>query len=490
MGALAAVVGKRCTNISDVLILMLQTLEHRGVSACAVAMPDQITMKENLQQLKQESIEASALIGQNSYDILPTDEAQLILENNFSFALEGRLFPTISRSELESIIQDLEHNRDKSTHLIRELSGDYVFAINEKNGVVVGRDPIGSCPLYFGENKSFSAVASERKALWRIGITQTYPFPPGKSATITQKGFHFKNAKAIKQPCLQKITMKTAVEKLKSTLYHSTMERVSDVENTAIAFSGGIDSSIIAYLAMQSDSDPHLIYVSMENQEETAFVKRAANALRLPLSFAEYSIEDLEIDLPKVLWLIEDSSPLQASIAAPLFWAAEQTAKLGFHVLMTGQGADELFGGYHIYLKEYAKHGHDGLQKKIFTDLISSHERNMQRDNKVCAFNKIELRMPFVDWETIHLALSLPTKLKIRSTVDPLRKRILRRLAREIGVPRFIAEKKKRAIQYTTGVNKALKKLAKKRRLTLRRYLHGILGEVYSRTKGECLEQR
>jgi asparagine synthase (glutamine-hydrolysing) len=388
------------------------------------------------------------------------------------------LFPTPSKNEGKLAAEMLTNLKNKEKYLIQRLNGDYAFAIAKNDKIIVGRDPVGACPLYLGENEDICAVASERKALWKIGIKKVNAFPPGRLAVVNEKGFQFENIRVLVQPPFQRLGMEEAAQRLVDVLLQSSKERVSDVKEVAVAFSGGIDSSIIAFLIKLWDVNAQLIYVTLEGQE-TAFVEQAAKALDLPLHVVAYSIDEVEETLPKVLWLIEEPNPINASIGVPMFWVAEQTVKLGLKVLMAGQGGDELFGGYHRYLEDYAKHGLAGVQRRLYLDVVSAYESNLQRDNKVCAFHNVELRMPFVDWEVIQLALSFPAELKIASPKDTLRKRVLRHAAKRLGIPKYITQKPKKAIQYSTGVNQAMKKLAKKEGLTLRKYVEKTFEKVY-----------
>lgn len=474
MGALITVVDKKGADVSSVAVTMLKTLAHRGSDAFGLASPHKVVIKNAVEKLQKIDLNSNILIGHNLAKNLSRDKAQPLQSQDFAFVFDGRLFPAPSKSEVDFVLEKLAAVENKAVEIIQRFNGDYVFAQARGDEIVVGRDVVGACPLYFGENKTLCAVASERKALWKIGITKTSPFPPGNFAVVSEEGFRFKTAKVITQPSLQKLGMKTAAQQLRQVLLQSTKEHVSDVKEVAVAFSGGIDSSIIAFLAKLCNVDVHLVYVTLEEQKETAFAERAARALNLPLHLATYSLDDVEEDLPKILWLIEEPNPVSASIATPIFWVAEQSAKLGFNVLLAGQGGDELFGGYHRYLEDYARHGLVGLQKKLYQDVVSSHESNFQRDNKVCAFHKVELRMPFADWKVIQLALDMPADLKIASSKDALRKRVLRLTARKLGLPKFITEKTKKAIQYTTGVNQAIRKLAKKEGLTLREYVEKV----------------
>jgi len=479
MGALIAAVDKKGANISDEVITMLEVLMHRGSDAFGVASPHKVVIKNTVEELRKEDMNSNILVGHNFAKVLSRDKAQPVRNRDFTFAFDGRLFPSPSKSEVDYLLGKLEDIENKEMHLIRSLNGDYVFAIARDGEIVIGRDAVGACPLYFGENENICAVASERKALWKIGITKANSFPPGKLAVINEKGFRFEIAKIITQPPSQKSDMETAAQQLKQILFQSTKERISNVKEVAVAFSGGIDSSIVAFLTKLCHVDVHLVYVALERQKETAFAQRAATALGIPLHIFTYSINDVKEILPKVLWLIEDPNPVNASIATPIFWVAEQSAKLGFNILIAGQGGDELFGGYHRYLEDYARHGLTGLQGKLYQDVVSLHESNLERDNKVCSFHNVELRMPFIDWEVIQLALSLPVDFKIASPKDTLRKKILRWTAKKLGIPKIITEKTKKAIQYTTGVNQAMRKLAKKEGLTLRKYVEETFLKTY-----------
>jgi asparagine synthase (glutamine-hydrolysing) len=238
-----------------------------------------------------------------------------------------------------------------------------------------------------------------------------------------------------------------------------------------VAFSGGLDSSIIAFLAKNSGVDVHLIHVSLENQPETEQAKKAAEKLELPIHIHLYEEEDVEKFLPKVLWLIEEPDPIKASIGIPFYWAAEKTAEIGFKVMLAGQGADELFGGYQRYVHDYLAYGGEKLHETLFKDILKMHETNFERDYKICTFHNVELRLPFATYQIAKFATELPVELKIEIKDNGLRKLVLRRVAENLGLPQFIANKPKKAIQYATGINKTLKKLATMKGMSMKEYM-------------------
>jgi asparagine synthase (glutamine-hydrolysing) len=284
---------------------------------------------------------------------------------------------------------------------------------------------------------------------------------------------------AIRYFAAKPIKMETATKRLRRLLLQSTRARVSDVRHVAIAFSGGLDSSILAFLAKECGVKTQLITVGLGNTPETAFAEDAAHALNLPLHMATYSIDDVEEMLSKVMRLIKDHNPVNVGIAIPFFWTAQAVATKGLNVLLAGQGADELFGGYHRYLGIYAEKGEETLRQAMFHDFVNYYETGFQRDNSVCAYYNVKLRLPYADLRVANFALSLPVSLKIESSTDKLRKRVLRKTAERIGVPDSVVNKAKKAVQYATGVDKALHKLAKRENLNTSDYCKKLFRTIF-----------
>ena len=484
MGALVAAINKKGENSVPTVVAMLKELTHRGVDAHGVSTPNSVAIAESIEKIATENINSSIVLGHNLSRFCLRDKPQPILGEDFTLVFEGRLFPQTNLSEVDKVVKMLEATpHRKADKIIEKLDGSYTFAIACADMLIAGRATLGINPLYYGENETTFALASERKALWATGVKNAKSFPPGNVAVVNERGFSFKPVKTLIQPSLKATNMETAAERLNNLLQKSNEKRVLDLDKVAVAFSGGLDSSVIAVLAKNCGVEVHLFSVGLENQPEVQFAKTAATALGLPLHLQTYTIDDVESILPKVLWLIEEPNVMKVGIAIPLYWAAENSSKLGCKILLTGLGGDELFGGYQKYLREYKRYGATAVRNALYHDVEKSYETNFQRDNKVCSFHKVELRLPFMDQDVINFALGLPVNLNITSAEDNLRKRVLRQTALKLGIPSFIVNKAKKAIQYATGVNKAIRRLAKEKELSSQDYVKETFKKVYPEVK-------
>lgn len=482
MGAIAAAINRNGKNVVPQVALMLKELKHRGTDSRGIATPNSLKLAKSMEQTEQaatENLSSNVALGYNLSKIFPTDHPQPILGNGYAFIFEGHIFPSSDTSAVDSFLRGTKSDILKNAaNILREKEGSYAFSIASSERLIVGRDALGTTPLYYGENETTCAVASERKALWKIRIKDTKSFPPGNLARIDVKGFKFQPIRTLRKPSIKSVSIESAARHLQNLLAESTRKRVSDFRKVAVAFSGGLDSSVIAVLAKLCKVEVHLISVGLVGQEEIRHAKDAAETLDMPCHVQTFGIEQVKEILPKVLWLIEQPNTVNVGIAIPFYFVAQTASQLGCPILLTGQGGDELFGGYKRYLAKYSE-GIDSVNETMYNDIACSYETNFQRDSQICAFHKVELRLPFVDSQVIQYALSLPVNLKIKSAEDMLRKWVLRKVAQNLKLPSFIVDRRKKAIQYATGVDKALRKLAREEGLTMQKYIENVFHKVY-----------
>ncbi len=481
MKVTVAVLDKQRNNVVDRVLELLKALGDVRTSHFGLVSPKKSLLDKNLDIMSRQGLVSSTMVGYVSskptsasgYEFLQLDDAALVFE--------GRVYSSISKTVvMEQVAKEPLHCEALLQTLIANADGDYSFLMLKDGWIAAGRDPVGVQPLYYGENQSVVAIATNRKALWTLGIENPISFPPGNIAFVNREGFQFKPVKTLTFSEPTPITLDEAAQKLQVLLEESIRRRIHDVKEVAVAFSGGLDSSLVAYLASKLGVKVNLPHVSMENQAETEEAIEASNGLNLPLQVHLFKDSDVEKTLPKAVELIEEPDPVKASVGLPFYWAAEKAAEAGFRVMLAGQGADELFGGYQRYVNEYCKEGSEKVRKTMFHDVVKIHESNLERDLKITSFHDVELRLPFASFELAGFALSLPIECKIEKKPDTLRKLVLRKVALNAGMPSSMVDKPKKAVQYSTGINDAIKRVAKKHQKTVNEYITELLQESKS----------
>ena len=485
MGALVAVIDKKGRAAAEKALGMLEVLKHRFDHSYGIATKNSVFIAKKERKPTNKVSEAPVAIGYGLCKIKSEDTPQPILGENFAFTINGRFFPQQKPSDMEFARNFLKNNPVKNAEeLVKKFDGSYSFAVLHEDRIIVGRDPFGTSPLYYGENSRFAAVATEMRALRKLGIKKVKSFPPGTISAITKDGLAFKKVRKVAKAFLRDIAEKEVIESFQKLLLESVKERIADLDRFGLAFSGGVDSGVLALLTKKCGSTPELISVGLEGGKEINEAVSAAKELGLSIKVKTFSEEEVAEAISKVLWIIEEPNPMKLSIAIPLFFAAKAAKENGLKVLLAGHGSDELFAGYKKYLQIFSEKGEKALHETLCNDFLNCYKANFERDEKVCASHKLELRLPFADWELANYALKIPPKFKICLKESPSRKVILRKAAEKLDLPASIAYKPKKAIQYATGVALILKKIARRKGLSLQKFVEKAFNEAYMR-KGD-----
>lgn len=482
MGALVAIVSKNGENVIPEAIKMLGVLKHRGSDLHGIATDKTIIYAKNIHDLSvlSRNMVSSIVLGYNFRRLLPEDVPQPVELGNLKVVLEGRAYSPFGKSGVYGILE--RHGVEESLRkVIMEVEGDFILAILYGQRLLIGRDVIGAAPLYFLDNNRFLALASERKALWQLNAEggNVISFPPGSIAEITGKGMVLRQIRAPERVETKLVKDEEALlRELHSLLLEAIKRRLYAINGKiSVAFSGGLDSSIIAALIKETHADAILITVGLEGSKDLDDAEKVAEEIGLRIKTKTYAMRDVEETLPKVLWLIEEANALKASIKIPEYWAAEVSSKMNCKAVFFGQGGDELFGGYHKYLKEYER-SLESAEMALFLDTINLYKDSLEMSEKICAFHSIEARFPYMNYELVSFALKIPITAKISSADDPLRKRILRKYAERIGLPANVYLKPKRAIQYGTGVSKALRRVARRSGLSVQELINKVFRRI------------
>ena len=475
-----ALFDKHQDNVVNRVLDLLQSFDYEQVSHFAISTSQKTISEKSLGVLNRQGIDSSVMIGcissrpimSSGYDFLQLDNATALLE--------GRIYKPVPKAALtEQLAKEPSHCENALQTIIEQADGDYQFMILKDSWLAAGRDPIGVQPLYYGETTDIAAVATNCTALWRLGIEGPVSFPPGTLGFADKDGFKFKPVRTLSYTPAKRINLIEAADELQASLFESVKRRINDQKEVAVAFSGGLDSSVVAFIAKKLGVKVQLLHVSLENQPETEEAIEAAEALDLPMEIHLFKDSDVQAVLPKVVELIEEADPVKAAIGVPFYWAAQKAAEGKFRVMLAGQGADELFGGYQRYVVECLRDGAEKARRTMFEDVVNIHASNLERDLKVTGSFDVELRCPFASFEVAEYALGLPVGCKIEEKSDTARKLVLRQVARDMSVPTAISDKPKKAVQYSTGINDAIKRLAKKEGKSVKEYV----GQFFMKNK-------
>jgi asparagine synthase (glutamine-hydrolysing) len=243
-------------------------------------------------------------------------------------------------------------------------------------------------------------------------------------------------------------------EEIKNQLYqvldNSVKNLVSGYQEIPIAFSGGIDSSILAYLSSKY-SKPILFCFGFKNSYDVKNAQKNAMLLNLKLNAIYFDEIDLRKYLNKTVEILETEDNMALDLNLPFVILSEELQKRNYENIVLGQGSDELFAGYNRHKKSV------DLEGDLFQDIKNIDEANLKYNAKVFNYFGINISCPFLEKEVVELAINISTELKIKNGVN---KYILREAFKNY-LPKEIITQNKKALQYGSGIHKALRKIKK-----------------------------
>lgn len=354
--------------------------------------------------------------------------------------------------------------RDKGTEFFDDLNGIYAFALydSEKDLFLIGRDHMGIIPLYQGWDKDGQYyVASELKALEGV-CTHYEEFPPGSYYISTQTGpitwysRNWESYDAVKDAT-------TDISAIRKSLEAAVKRQMMSDVPFGVLLSGGLDSSIIAavmmkYAAKRVETNDtkeawwprlHSFAIGLEGSPDLAAARIAADHIGTVHHEVHFTIQEALDALKDVIYHLETYDITTIRASTPMFLLSKVIKSMGIKMVLSGEGSDELFGGYLYFDKApSAKDFHDETVRK----LSKLHLYDCLRANKSLAAWGVEGRVPFLDIEFMDTAMSQNPADKMSSKVTgkkKIEKHILRQAFEDLLPPEIAWRQKE---QFSDGV--------------------------------------
>jgi asparagine synthase (glutamine-hydrolysing) len=323
---------------------------------------------------------------------------------------------------------------ERGPEALSDLLGMYAFLIAGEDGTfIAARDPVGIKPLYWAKQDGLVRFASEMRAFdegWQPFVES---FPPGHYWTPEGGLVRFGRAvpagedlEPFDGPSEPGASIPDDIlEKVRDRLIRTVERQMMGDVPVGVFLSGGLDSNLVAAIAARwyekRGERLKTFAVGLEDSPDLLAARAVAEHLGTEHHESVYTAEDALKVLPEVVRTIESFDPSLVRSAVPNFILAEFTAR-HVKVVLTGEGADEIFAGYE-YLEDFRTE--EDLHTELVRTIEGLHDLNLQRADRVTMAHGLEARVPFLELDMISLGLSLPAGWKLAGEDQP-EKRLLR----------------------------------------------------------------
>ena len=350
--------------------------------------------------------------------------------------------------------------REKGIDFLEDLSGIFAFVLydEERDEFLIARDPIGVIPLYIGyDDNGMVYVASELKAL--EGQCERYePFLPGHYYWSKQPGMQ----RYYRRDWMQYDAVKdndASVEAIRDALEGAVKRQLMSDVPYGVLLSGGLDSSVISAIAekysemrIEDDSQTkaywprlHSFAVGLKGAPDLAKARLVADHIGTVHHEINYTIQEGLDAIRDVIYYIETYDVTTVRASTPMYLLARVIKSMGIKMVLSGEGADEIFGGYLYFHKApTAKDFHEETVRK----LSKLHLYDCLRANKSLSAWGVEGRVPFLDKEFLDVAMRTNPEAKM-CPGQTIEKKIVREAFAEL-LPEEVAWRQKE--QFSDGV--------------------------------------
>ena len=323
--------------------------------------------------------------------------------------------------------------KDKGIHFLEELNGIFAFALydEEADDYLIARDPIGVIPLYIGrDDQGHIYVGSELKAL--EGFCDTYePFLPGYYFWGREGKMHRRYQRPWTDYAAVKANDTTArratqpeINSVKLALEAAVQRQLMSDVPYGVLLSGGLDSSVISAIAkkyarkrIETDNQSeawwpqlHSFAIGLKGAPDLIKAREVAEYIGTVHHEINYTIQEGLDALRDVIYFIETYDVTTVRASTPMYLLARVIKSMGIKMVLSGEGADEVFGGYLYFHKAPTP---QAFHEETIRKLSKLHLYDCLRANKSLSAWGVEGRVPFLDKEFLDVAMNLSPAVKM-----------------------------------------------------------------------------
>jgi len=352
----------------------------------------------------------------------------------------------------------LEYWEKYERNCFSRLDGSFVAAVVEKDEeVVLARDPVGARPLFFGENGNVFYFCSEMKGLIDHIQFDVHELAPGQLFS-TKKGMG--EYKPFTPEVPQPETLDEAIKAVRETMIQAVEKRMDAVE--AVSLSGGLDSSIVAAIAKEYNPDVKLFTVAVKSAPGPDLENAKVMADFLGMSHYVYEITEPDIVdfISDAIWYLESFDEDCISGILSNYYASK-LVKSHSNAVLVGEGADELFGGYRMVLKNPKVKSPEQRERLAQKLLDIAYNTALRRLDRGWMANAVSYKTPFLDSSVVNLAKKIPMDWKIYGEKQ-VEKYVLREAFRDM-LPERIANREKLRFAMGAGMDDVMDELVSRK---------------------------
>jgi len=244
-------------------------------------------------------------------------------------------------------------------------------------------------------------------------------------------------------------------QKLLENIKNSISETVK-VKKIGIAFSGGVDSTLISKICSDMNYDITLLTIGFPESHDILFAKEVNEYLKYSHHILEIDSEPFQSVSSKINQTIKTDNLSWNENSIAFYYVSKLAQSLDLDTVITANGIDELFCGYNAYREAFS--GGESKINEVMVAKLDNELKMMKTVNLIASEFGVKILQPLLSPKFIEFAKTVPVSEKIHDSDDLFRKHIIRKLASKVNVPELSYTKRKKALQYGSKIHKALLK--------------------------------